>query len=246
MIHRRRSIILLIATVLTGGGGLLAFAAFLFGGPPSWITFGWSRPAALCWDGALSLLFFIQHSGMLRRRVRQFMGQYMPESYLAATYSIVSGGLLLALVILWQATPGTVVALSGWGNWLARTCFFLSVLGFMWTSKNLGSFDPLGLAPLMPHPGTAQPASMSLAVSGPYRWVRHPFYFFTIVMIWSFPTLTHDRLLFNLSWTVWIWIGALLEERDLVNAYGKTYQDYQKSVPMLFPLTLPKQPGHKK
>jgi protein-S-isoprenylcysteine O-methyltransferase Ste14 len=54
-------------------------------------------------------------------------------------------------------------------------------------------------------------------------------------MIWSFPDLTSDRLLFNLLWTAWIVIGTLLEEKDLVNIHGKLYQDYQQRVPMLIP-----------
>jgi methanethiol S-methyltransferase len=47
--------------------------------------------------------------------------------------------------------------------------------------------------------------------------------------------VTADRLLFNVLWTGWIWIGAILEERDLVREFGDVYQRYQKAVPMLVP-----------
>jgi hypothetical protein len=54
-------------------------------------------------------------------------------------------------------------------------------------------------------------------------------------MIWSNPDLTLDRLLFNLIFTVWVIIAVMLEERDLVAAYGESYRNYQREVPMLIP-----------
>jgi protein-S-isoprenylcysteine O-methyltransferase Ste14 len=65
--------------------------------------------------------------------------------------------------------------------------------------------------------------------------VRHPLYFFVLLMIWSYPTLTADRALFNVLWTVWIFTGSVLEERDLVAEFGDRYREYQRNVPMLIP-----------
>ncbi|MEJ2718947.1 MAG: hypothetical protein P8182_17760 [Deltaproteobacteria bacterium] len=65
--------------------------------------------------------------------------------------------------------------------------------------------------------------------------MRHPLYFACILLIWSSPDLTADRLLFNILWTVWIVIGTVLEERDLVASFGEAYRDYQRNVPMLIP-----------
>jgi hypothetical protein len=57
-------------------------------------------------------------------------------------------------------------------------------------------------------------------------------------MIWSNPELTLDRLLFNLIFTIWVIIAILLEERDLVSAYGDAYRSYQSKVPMLIPFRI--------
>ena len=54
-------------------------------------------------------------------------------------------------------------------------------------------------------------------------------------MIWSYPHLTADRALFNVLWTLWIFTGSVLEERDLVAEFGDRYRDYQNKVPMLIP-----------
>lgn len=56
-----------------------------------------------------------------------------------------------------------------------------------------------------------------------------------LLPFWSYPALQADRLLINLLWTVWIIIGAFLEERDLFAEFGETYREYQRQVPMLIP-----------
>ena len=64
-------------------------------------------------------------------------------------------------------------------------------------------------------------------------------YFVVLLMIWSYPVLTADRLLFNVLWTLWIVLGAVLEERDLVADFGDDYREYQRTVPMLVPVKAP-------
>jgi protein-S-isoprenylcysteine O-methyltransferase Ste14 len=54
-------------------------------------------------------------------------------------------------------------------------------------------------------------------------------------MFWSCPYLTLDRLLFNILFTAWTVIGMILEERDLLDSFGKAYQEYRKKVPILIP-----------
>jgi protein-S-isoprenylcysteine O-methyltransferase Ste14 len=81
-------------------------------------------------------------------------------------------------------------------------------------------------------------AATVFAVRGPYRWVRHPLYLFSLVIIWSGPVFTMDRLLHNGLWTLWIVIGAIMEERDLVGCFGEAYRTYQETVPMLLPTSL--------
>jgi protein-S-isoprenylcysteine O-methyltransferase Ste14 len=68
--------------------------------------------------------------------------------------------------------------------------------------------------------------------------VRHPLYLFSLIIIWSGTVFTLDRLLHNGLWTIWIIIGATMEERDLVACFGQDYRSYQKTVPMLLPTSL--------
>jgi protein-S-isoprenylcysteine O-methyltransferase Ste14 len=117
-----------------------------------------------------------------------------------------------------------------------RAPFILAILGFRWSVQSLEKFDGFGIGPLLHlRRGTTPRQAKPFSVKGPYRYVRHPQYFCALLMIWSCPDLTTDRLLFNALWTAYIVIGAVFEERDLTATFGEQYRAYQSKVPMLIP-----------
>jgi len=221
---------------ILGGVSLLLFVIFLFAGSLKLLDLGLDENGVLWFDAGLSFLFFIQHSGMVRRPFHCWLARFVPEEYARAIYAIASGIVLLLVILLWQTSSQTVMTPSGLFRWLLRAVSFLSVLGFYWGVKSLRFFDPFGLKPIVNRLRGRNPKPMPIAVAGPYRWVRHPLYFFIILMIWFCPELTRDRLLFDLLWTAWIVIGSYFEEIDLVVEFGDAYREYQKKVPMLVPL----------
>jgi protein-S-isoprenylcysteine O-methyltransferase Ste14 len=227
--------LLLIFTYLVGGGSLLLFALFLFLGSLDLVNLGLDATAALGFDAGLSLAFFVQHSVMIRQSCRRQLSRILSEKFHGPVYAIVSGVFLLGVVFFWQSLDYHLLTLTGWRRGLSRLFFFLAIAGFFWGELSLDFFDPFGLKPILPDRLAVPPQPQVLVRRGPYRWVRHPLYFFVIVLIWSCPDLTADRLLFNLLWTGWIIVGALLEERDLVKTFGQAYRDYQQQVPMLLP-----------
>jgi methanethiol S-methyltransferase len=234
--------LLVILTVLLGGGALFLFALFLFWGPLGLTNLGLGPVEALWFDAGLSLAFFVQHSVMIRTPFRRRLGLVLSEKYHGALFTIASGLVLLAVVILWQGGHWQLLALTGGRRGLARLVFLLAIAGFFWGVQSLGFFDPLGLVPLLTERHGIPEQPQVLVVSGPYRWVRHPLYLCTILLIWSCPDVPADRLLFNILWTVWIIIGARLEERDLIDTFGRAYLDYQQKVPMLLPFYHPASP----
>ncbi len=209
---------------------------FLFVGSLNLMDMHLRESGVLWFDAGLSLLFFIQHSGMVRKQFHRWLARFIPEEYAGAIYAIASGVVLLLVILLWQRSTRIVIAPSGLFRWSLRAVFFLSLLGFYWGAKALRFFDPFGLRPILNRLRGRNPAPMPISVAGPYRWVRHPLYLFMILMIWSCPDLTRDRLLFNLLWTIWIVIGSYFEEIDLVAEFGDAYREYQRRVPMLIPL----------
>jgi protein-S-isoprenylcysteine O-methyltransferase Ste14 len=111
----------------------------------------------------------------------------------------------------------------------------MGIVGIGWGVKALKSFDPYGLTPIRDNLQDRPHKPQKFSIHGPYLWVRHPLYFFVLVLVWACPDLTLDRLIFNILWSVWIIVGTFLEEKDLVLEFGDDYRKYQRRVPMLIP-----------
>jgi protein-S-isoprenylcysteine O-methyltransferase Ste14 len=220
------------SSIICGGGSIvLLFGAGSFG----YSNAGWSETNILLWDTFLSLVFFVQHSGMVRRSFRSRLASVVPTRYHGAVYSIASGIALTIVVLFWQKSQIHVVQLQGILLWMARLCALSAIAVFAISVYSLRSFDMFGIGPIRAHLQGSQHVPGPFVVRGAYRWVRHPFYSCILVLFWTNPEVTTDRLLFNVLWTGWMIVGTILEERDLRSEFGDAYAGYQKLVPRFFP-----------
>ena len=226
------------SALILGFGSMILFGLFLYSGSYSFFSFGMNEPGILLFDAGLCLVFFIQHSTMLRQWFRQHATKLIPTHYYGAFYAIASGMSLLILLLFWQKSPSMIFSAGIEYRWFFRILFLISIAGFIWATRALGTFDPFGVKTIFHHVKNKPPKTLPLTIRGPYKLVRHPLYFFSLAMIWSCPDLSADRMLFNLLWTGWIVIGTLLEERDLIREFGEEYRIYQKAIPMLIPFKM--------
>lgn len=234
MTRKHPGFIIAVLSYISGGASLLVFAAFLWAGNFNLVDFGWSESKSLMFNASVSIVFFLQHSVMVRPAFKQHLTKLVPEAYHGTIYSIASGIFLFIVIIFWQAAAPLWEA-QELTRLFMRLLFLLPVAGFFWAVKSLVFFDPFGIHAIFERDHHIKHHPVKFIVKGPYRWVRHPLYFFILIMIWSCPDLSADRLLFNIMWSVWIIIGAILEEKDLINQFGNTCREYQKFVPMLLP-----------
>jgi protein-S-isoprenylcysteine O-methyltransferase Ste14 len=161
----------------------------------------------------------------------------------AALYAIASGTALLALTVCWQGPGRELLRVEGPTALILHGALLAGIAGFLWSAHALRSFDSLGLGALRRAGDWAEPAESRFVARGPYRWVRHPFYSSALLILWSAPVLTADRLLLNLLFSAWIVAGARLEERDLLLDFGEPYAVYRQQVPMLIPWRAPLRRG---
>lgn len=227
------------AALFFGGTSLLLFAVFLLRGPFRLILLDVSKPMALGIDATLCLLFFVQHSGMVRKSFQAWLGRWVPTYLHRAIYATASGAVLLGLMFFWQPTEPILMSAEGFLRWLLHGFLFAGILGFLWGASSLGAFDAFGVQPIRAFLHEENLREQPMTIRGPYQWVRHPLYSSTLFIMWGCPDYSADRLLLNITWTIWIFVGTVFEERDLASAFGESYRDYQKNVPMLIPWRCP-------
>lgn len=74
-----------------------------------------------------------------------------------------------------------------------------------------------------------------LITSGWYSYIRHPIYTFTLLALFLTTHVTLDRLIILVAVIAYLAIAIPIEERKLVDLFGKSYEDYRKRVPAVVP-----------
>ncbi len=74
-----------------------------------------------------------------------------------------------------------------------------------------------------------------LIVTGLYRYVRHPLYTFSLLILWFSPNMSVNSFVVYLALTVYILVGIIFEERKLIREFGAEYEEYRSRTPMLLP-----------
>jgi len=184
----------------------------------------------------LMSIFAIQHSVMARRQFKEWWTQFVPKSVERSTYVLFSS-LALAL-LLWQWRPIPTVVWEIDDPQIAMAVTGLSLLGFVIALTStflINHFELFGLHQVANNlAGRSMPAPR-FRTPLYYQFVRHPLYLGFIIAFWAAPTMTVGHLLFAAVTTAYIFVGILLEERDLIDLFGDEYRRYRERVSMLVP-----------
>lgn len=116
---------------------------------------------------------------------------------------------------------------------------FIALIGIFWSFKYVCVREFLGISQIERYIQKKYSSNLdedlTLTIGGPYKYSRHPIYFFSIMFLLFRPTMDLFYLTFFLLLVAYFYIGSYHEEKKLVKNFGEIYENYQKSVSQIFP-----------
>ena len=186
----------------------------------------WLILSIALWGSTHSLLASLSFKDFLRRTLGdKFMKSYRLLYNIFAVISIAPVLYLMAVLpdeALYQVPPPwSYLMLLGQG--ISVFLLFVAVL-----QTDVLSFA--GLRQLIEEERTGK-----LVTHGLYRFVRHPLYTFSLLILWLSPKVTFNSFIVYLALTLYVLVGAFFEERKLLREFGQEYAKYRSVTPMLMP-----------
>ena len=187
-------------------------------------------------DFALLGLFAIQHSGMARRSFKSWEKKILPEPLQRSTFVLLASLSLALLFWQWRPLPALIWEVeAAWVRGLIWTMFAIGWVVVLASTFLISHTHMFGLKQVWAYFKGKDVPELGFQTRGLYRYVRHPLYLGMLIAFWATPAMTVGHLVFALAANGYILLGARLEERDLLLAFGKVYSQYSKRVSMLIP-----------
>jgi len=178
------------------------------------------------------LLFAAVHSLFAATRVKGAVGRLChgePRGY-RLFYNLLSLALFGWVMAAFGSSPVLYFAPGAWSlvMYLAQLVCGMILVDCV---RRTGAGDFLGIRQLRRTPDGPH----QLVTGGYYALVRHPLYLFSIAFLLLNPVMTAQWLLLTGLSALYFVIGALIEERRLLEEFGDQYRQYRQAVPFIIP-----------
>jgi protein-S-isoprenylcysteine O-methyltransferase Ste14 len=180
------------------------------------------------------------HSVLIDTSVLGFIKKHAPglTRYYRIFYNTFSLITLIPLVIATRLTEGQVI--MTWEGYTFPVRILLLTAAFLLFMGGAKKYDMsyfLGIKQLK----TGEEHLLlndteEFSETGVFGITRHPWYFGSLLFLWSIlPAYPLPVFLTVCILSVYLVIGAMLEERKIIAQYGNSYKRYRQRVSMLFP-----------
>lgn len=182
-------------------------------------------PLALGW-----LAYGAFHSLLAANGTKAFVARHWPglSRHYRLAFNLVA--LLTALPLAWLHFSHRGAPLWAWQGaafWIMNGLALLALLGIQQAAQAYDMTEFMGLKP--PREGGR------FTVSFWHRFVRHPWYFFSLILIWT-RDMDEAMLVSALAVSAYFALGSMLEEKKLLTEFPESYRRYRERVPALLPL----------
>ena len=193
----------------------------------------------------LTSLFCISHSVLASNKVkRAFQRKFGNRiAYYRIGYNIIS---FISLLVIYPMLPQIeikIYSLPHPSNFIIIFFQLLSILGLILSAKYFSAGEFTGWSQLKRFRNGNYNANdldekSELIIKGPYKFSRHPVYFFAIMLLILRVEMGLTYFIIVVIFVAYFYIGSIFEEKRLVEKFGETYANYQKSVPRIFPINI--------
>jgi len=192
------------------------------------------------WNSFLWASFGVIHSFLATQTIQRLLQKVIPPQLVRPIYIIITGINLMVILVNWETNDIYVWKLVIVNQTVTRV---IAVVAF-WTLYGIGlsvltkfgwrEFFGSGQLNLSVEEIGRTEGTPELVIDGLFAYVRHPLYTFSVISLILTPQLSLDRLFYVLLMLGYLVVAVPIEERKLIKIFGKAYQDYQKTTPMLF------------
>jgi protein-S-isoprenylcysteine O-methyltransferase Ste14 len=184
----------------------------------------------------LLALWAAQHSIMARQNFKDWWTKIVPKPIERSTYVLIASLLMVLILHQWRPMPTVIWNIeNALGYFTLTGLYYIGWLTVLYSTFLIHHFDLFGLRHVYLYLLGREYTPLEFRTPSLYKFVRHPLMLGFFLAFWATPRMTIGHLVFAIAMTVYIIIGTILEERDLVNTFGETYINYRRQVP-IFPL----------
>jgi protein-S-isoprenylcysteine O-methyltransferase Ste14 len=175
---------------------------------------------------------------MARPKFKKQWIRLIPKPIERSTYVLVTSIVLMLIMWLWQPLPSQIWYTS---NQMLRI-FLWSIYALGWilvfiSTRLINDKHLFGLQQVVQHKKGEKITDPKFQTPAFYKFTRHPMMLGFIIAFWATPYMSTGHLVYSSVFTLYIFFGIWLEEKDLSRHFNQSYRQYQKKVPMLIPGT---------